>query len=927
MTFSSGPIARNPGGLPGVPPIIPADRTALLNWQGAGMQSMGGPSGAGIPTRTTLSPNSPLSPRGGGLDDAANINTEIGLASAGQVVLLNSGDWSVNGGGVILVNKGITLRGAGAGTTRITKTDGSQPQVVFTATIATTVLTVTAVTPTISFTGSIAGSVLTVTGSVSGTILPGLILSGAGIAAGTTISSFGTGYGAAGTYNLSASVGPINSEPMTGTHQLFVGMLVTGTNVTNGTTISSFGTGTGLTGTYNLSASSTVNVGEAMIGGQGVGLHPAPIIVVGPAQFGNWFGNPDLSTNSTALTADASAGSFSITVANASIFTGGVGQIVMLDELSGAQWMPDNVPGNLADGYKIWAAPDYRVSYKKHVPGLPFVDDFGFADFTGSVSGNTLTTPTSTVTIDIASPGLVHWNSHGLPAGTKFIFSTTGTLPNDVATGNPLSGVYYVSATGLATNTFEFSSTNGGPVINTSGSQSGTQTASSVYQGTVAVGQALYVPGVVIPTAASNATILSGSGATWTLSGPSLGTIGIQTMQTAQYPFQTSTFGDEFTRLDRMTSEIKEIASIVGNMVTFTSPLTISYRVSHTAQLTWYSNAGSGLLVQHTKLAGVENLSLYGGDDGNIQFNAAAYCWAKNIESTQWDGQGIHFNNSFRIEVRHSYSHDATYPRPTSGAYAIVWDGGSAEVLVEDCISIMTNKAVVARASGAGSVFTYNYTDMAMIDFTPTWVEIGVNGSHLNGPHHILFEGNYGQNGDSDNTHGASIYHTWFRNHLRGIRHKFTDPNTGDIVDDANNLPSATGPRRCGAGQSYSYWMTFVGNVLGGSGEQSGWIYETTFGGSPGIWMMGWDTDHNGASSSDPVVKSIMIRDGNWDWLNSQQKWETTPATFAIPSSLYLTGKPAFFGANAWPWVNPSNGTTNTLPAKSRWELGDPNGP
>jgi len=78
------------------------------------------------------------------------------------------------------------------------------------------------------------------------------------------------------------------------------------------------------------------------------------------AAVGNWFGNPDLSTNSTALTADAPAGSVSITVANASIFTGGVGQIVLLDELSGAQWMPDNVPGNLADGYKIWAAADYR---------------------------------------------------------------------------------------------------------------------------------------------------------------------------------------------------------------------------------------------------------------------------------------------------------------------------------------------------------------------------------------------------------------------------------------------------------------------------------------------------------------------------------------------------------------------------------------
>jgi len=64
---------------------------------------------------------------------------------------------------------------------------------------------------------------------------------------------------------------------------------------------------------------------------------------------------------------------------------------------------------------------------------------------------------------------------------------------------------------------------------------------------------------------------------------------------------------DEFTRLDRMTSEVKEIKSIVGNTITFTSPLTISYRVSHTAQLTWYSNSGSNLLVPHTQMAGVED--------------------------------------------------------------------------------------------------------------------------------------------------------------------------------------------------------------------------------------------------------------------------------------------------------------------------------
>ena len=89
----------------------------------------------------------------------------------------------------------------------------------------------------------------------------------------------------------------------------------------------------------------------------------------------------------------------------------------------------------------------------------------------------------------------------------------------------------------------------------------------------------------------------------------------------------------------RCTNEIKEIASVAGNTITFTSPLTISYRMSHTAQLTRYTNRGNGGV--HVTNAGVENLSTYGGADGEVRFETAAYSWAKNIEVTQWLGEGI----------------------------------------------------------------------------------------------------------------------------------------------------------------------------------------------------------------------------------------------------------------------------------------------
>jgi hypothetical protein len=39
-----------------------------------------------------------------------------------------------------------------------------------------------------------------------------------------------------------------------------------------------------------------------------------------------------------------------------------------------------------------------------------------------------------------------------------------------------------------------------------------------------------------------------------------------------------------------------------------------------------------------------------------------------------------------------------------------------------------------------------------------------------------------------------------------------------------------------------------------------------------------------------------------------------------IPDPLYLAAKPAFFGPNRWPWVDPSNGTVTILPAKARLE-------
>ncbi|MEO8319194.1 MAG: hypothetical protein ABI561_12800 [Bradyrhizobium sp.] len=382
-------------------------------------------------------------------------------------------------------------------------------------------------------------------------------------------------------------------------------------------------------------------------------------------------------------------------------------------------------------------------------------------------------------------------------------------------------------------------------------------------------------------------------------------------------PMTPESAGSWFSRPDRPTAEIKQIASIAGTTITFTTPIHISYRSSHVAQLSMYSRP-------HVMNAGVEDMKLTGGDAGNLRFNWAAQSWAKNVDNTVWHDEGFAIHGSFRIELREFYVHDAAWAQPGGGGYAISLSAGSSEVLIENGIAVRANKVIAARSAGAGSVIAYNYMDMSYINTQGSWIESGLNASHMVGPHHVLFEGNYGHNADSDNTHGNSVYLTFFRNQLRGIRAPF-DNQAGGRIDDA--AQSRNGPQRAAGLMAFSYWMTFAGNVLGSPGKMDGWVYETSFsGGKPGIWMLGWDAVS--PYPTDAKVPATTIRHGNFDYLTNSVKWDPAIIDHALPDSLYLTGKPAFFNAGrgyTWPWVDAAGPTKlYILPAKARYDAGTP---
>lgn len=86
---------------------------------------------------------------------------------------------------------------------------------------------------------------------------------------------------------------------------------------------------------------------------------------------------------------------------------------------------------------------------------------------------------TKTATITIASPGVVTATAHGLEVGDKVIFTTTGALPTGLTAGT----TYFVKTVPTA-DTFSVAATAVGTIINTTGTQSGVHTATTVPGGT-----------------------------------------------------------------------------------------------------------------------------------------------------------------------------------------------------------------------------------------------------------------------------------------------------------------------------------------------------------------------------------------------------------------------------------------------------------
>jgi hypothetical protein len=273
--------------------------------------------GSGVPTNLSAGCDTANSIKYGTYPSAKYASVGTGAAASGSASSIAATVLTVGGSvtGTFAVGMSVTGTGVAVGTTIValgTGTGGAGTYVVSVSqTVSSTTITGTTLNNTYSklhsdyndvthyfrlaygFTqtatnsgATISGTTLTIPASVTtGKFALGMVITGTGISANTTIIAFGTGAGGYGTYTVSVSQTVSTATAITGsltpntggstassisgttltiggvvTGSFLPGMIISGTGVTGGTTILAQLTGTaGQAGTYQVSASQTVS--------------------------------------------------------------------------------------------------------------------------------------------------------------------------------------------------------------------------------------------------------------------------------------------------------------------------------------------------------------------------------------------------------------------------------------------------------------------------------------------------------------------------------------------------------------------------------------------------------------------------------------------------------------------------------------------
>ena len=293
-------------------------------------------------------------------------------------------------------------------------------------------------------------------------------------------------------------------------------------------------------------------------------------------------------------------------------------------------------------------------------------------------------------------------------------------------------------------------------------------------------------------------------------------------------------------------------------------------------------------------------------DGYNLYLNNCANCWVKNVKSEMAGHRHVQLEGSYANTVRDSWFSDG-YDHGPDHSYGIFLFGWNSDHLIENNIVYRCRHALILEGGGSGNVFGYNYAVGSLTGPDRDWLaeDLATHGAH---PFMNLFEGNVAGKLSYDNTWGSGSHNTTFRSWLKNYSSNAATPINGRYAVDV---------------EAHNYYNNIIGSIIGRRGDTG--VRYAAEGGSDVAsisYRLGFQSPGSGTISDTDVQPRTLIH-GNYDYIGGGAVWDANNADRNLPASLYLSVKPAWFGALAWPAFGPDlNPRQGTIPAVVRYEGG-----
>ena len=329
--------------------------------------------------------------------------------------------------------------------------------------------------------------------------------------------------------------------------------------------------------------------------------------------------------------------------------------------------------------------------------------------------------------------------------------------------------------------------------------------------------------------------------------------------------------GDIQTWATDLKGQMAKVKAINGNVVTVDRSLVFDYDINFAITLSKVALVEEVGMESFKLVRQSNNGTGYGNN--NVWISYAKNCWMRKVHLEYSSRYHFQIDHSRNIEISEIFM-DKAYSCGSGGAgYGLMLQDHVSECLFENNIAKALRHPWIVKEGCARNVYAYNYSsgttqgDACNSDpLTDSYADISLHGHY---PAYNLFEGNIVYRIASSDAWGPNgPGNTFLRNRVLGLKGVWI--------------------------QSYSRFQNVIGNELTYPSAQ-------------------FEMDKDGTVTGTTLNYSNYGTTGLLD----------AAAPNTVENSFYLSSKPAFFGAAAWPSIGPGvSFNTGKIPAQERFTSG-----